>query len=258
MESGDIFLISAIGIFIGLVMIATGFWRYLVVQKLQNTPLSKVSSVAVGLVALSGTARLHEKQNSPISNVPSAFWRIVCSSHKDERNGGWEGFYTAQSKSIFILDDGTGTIPVVPEGATFQFPTNLSFEGSIVERGAVLKQSATMDPRVLKFIESLDPETQEEFQRHKSRNLMVNEYVIRENDPLFILGSVMPADGVPGIENQETLVVRQAPNETTMFISDSSEREFINTMTGHMYLQIILGLALAGICVFFLQAGGGN
>lgn len=121
----------------------------------------------------------------------------------------------------------------------------------------MIKEAATMDPRVLKFIESLDPDTRAIFAEHHERNIMLNEYVIHENDPLFVLGTVLPAENVPGLAD-ETLVVRQGPNDVTLYISESSESAFMNTMTGHMYLQIIAGLALSGICLYLFLSVGGN
>lgn len=73
MSDSDLSIIYIIGFFIGLILIVTGFWRYLVVQKLRNTPLSKVISASVGLVALSGKARLREPMLSPVSGVPCTF-----------------------------------------------------------------------------------------------------------------------------------------------------------------------------------------
>lgn len=239
-------------------MIFGGFWRYHVYQKLKNTPLSKVSSAAVGLVALSGKARLGEPLTSPISGIPCAFWRIYASYHKSSRHDELEGIHNAQSDKLIIFEDETGTIPVVPDGADIELPLNLSLEGHIRERGTVIREPATMDPRVLKFIESLDPATQETYLRHKHERILINEYVIREQDPLFIMGSVMPADGIPGIANQETLVVRKGPVDSTMYISDSSQHDFVKKIGGHMYLQIILGLALSGFCLYLFLTAGGN
>lgn len=258
MDSSDIVLISAIGFCIGLLLIVTGFWRYLVYQKLRNTPLSKVSSAAVGLVALAGKARLEESLKSPIGETPCAFWRVYASYHQSSHHDELEGFHSAQSKNLIIFEDDTGRIPVVPEGAEIEIPLNLSLEGHIRERGTLIREPVTMDPRVLKFIESLDPATQETFLRHRHERILVNEYVIRDGDPLFILGSVMPADGVCGIADQETLVVRQGSGDTTMYISDSSEGDFVKKIGGHMYLQIILGLALSGICLYLFLSAGGN
>jgi hypothetical protein len=259
LSDSDIFLISVIGFFIGILLIATGFWRYLTVQKLKNTPLSKVSSASVGLVALAGRARLHEPQVSPISGVPCAFWRVIGSYyHTSGKNSTWEGLYAADSKNPLVLEDDTGSIPVLPDGADFEFPSNLSFEGYISEQGLLIKSPATMDPRVLKFIDSLDTDTKEAFLLHKNEKMLVNEYVIRENDPLFVLGSALPADTVPGLGSQETLVIRQGPSDPTMFICDSDERAFLKTLTGHMYLQIFAGLALSGLCIYLILSAGGN
>lgn len=231
--------------------------RYLAVQKIKNTPISKVSSASVGLVALAGRARLYQPQLSPVSGVPCSYWRIFVSYYETGKNRGWEGFYNAASKLPLSLEDETGRIPVLPEGATIEIPSNISFEGYIRERGLVIKEPATMDPRVLKFIETLDAETQEIFAQHHESNIMLNEYVIHENDPLFVMGSALPSVDLPGFED-ETLVVRQGPNDSTMYISESSEAAFMNMMTGHMYIQIIAGLALSAICLYLFQYIGGN
>lgn len=228
------------------------------VQKIKNTPLSKVSSASVGLVALAGKARLREQQVSPVSEVPCAFWRIYGSYFKSGKNGGWQGIYSADSKNMISLEDDTGTIPVLPDGAQIEIPSHLSFEGYISEQGLIMKAPATMDPRVLKFIESLDPDTKAAFHMHRDEKILVNEYVIRENDPLFVLGSALPADGVPGLENQETLVVRQGTGDSTLYISDSSERTFMKTIAGHMYWQILGGLALSALCLYLILSMGGD
>jgi len=230
-----------------------------VVQKIKNTPLSKISSASVGLVALAGKARLSGQQLSPISRVPCAFWRVTGTYYRQSgKNGRWEGMYAADSKDPIVLEDETGTIPVLPEEADFEFPSNLSFEGFISERGLIIKEPANMDPRVLKFIESLDKDSKEAFLLHKDEKMLVNEYMIRENDPLFVLGSALPADGLPGLETHEALVVRKGTNDSSMYISDSSERTFMKTIAGHMYLQILGGLALSGVCLYLMLSMGGN
>jgi hypothetical protein len=256
-QSGDIFLISALFFGVGLLVTASGLWKYLVAQKIRNTPLSKVSSASVGLVALTGKARLSGQQLSPVSNVPCAFWRVFGSYYKSGKHSGWEGIYTAESKNPISLDDGTGTIPVLPEGATIVIPSHSSFEGYISEQGLIMKESATMDPQVLKFIESLDMDTKEAFYAHKNEKILVNEYVIRENDPLFVLGTAMPADDVPGLE-AESLVVRQGTGDSTMYISDSSERDFMNELFSHLYWPILGGIAIAGICLYVILSTGGD
>ncbi|MFA6225290.1 MAG: hypothetical protein WC620_03685 [Methanoregula sp.] len=148
-------------------------------------------------MALTGKAQLRRQQLSPVSNVPCAFWRVFGSYYKSGKHSGWEGIYTGESKSPIFLDDGAGTIPVLPEGATIVIPSHSSFEGYISDQGLILKESATMDPRVLKFIESRVPDTKEAFHAHKNEKILVNEYVISQDDPLFVLGTAMPADDVP-------------------------------------------------------------
>ncbi|MEI8330857.1 MAG: hypothetical protein WCF90_04280 [Methanomicrobiales archaeon] len=79
MSDSDHTIVYIIGFFIGFIIRVTGFWRYLVVQKLINTLLSNVISTSVGRVALSGKARLRDAHISPVSVVPCAFWRICVS-----------------------------------------------------------------------------------------------------------------------------------------------------------------------------------
>lgn len=235
-----------------------GFWRYLMVQKLRNTPLSKVSSASVGLVALAGRARPHAPQLSPISGAPCTFWRVIGMYYRTSgKNSHWEGMYAADAKNPIVLEDDTGTIPVLTEGAEIEFPSNQSFEGYISEQGLIIKSPPTMDPRVMTFIDSLDAGAKEPFLLHRESKLLINEYVIRENDPLFVLGSALPADDTADPGNQETLVVRKGPVDSTMYISDSSEGAFMKTLAGHMYLQIAGGLLLSAICLYLILDAGG-
>ena len=111
MDSSDIVIITVIGFCIGLLMIVTGFWRYLVFQKLRNTPLSKVSSAAVGLVALAGRARPDAPLKSPIGETPCAFWRIYASYRQSSHHDELEGFHSAQSTSLIMFEDETGKDP---------------------------------------------------------------------------------------------------------------------------------------------------
>lgn len=87
---------------------------------IEDTPTSKVRSVAMGFAELKGAAKPRVMLISPYSNFPCIYYRYVVEveSHNGKhrtRRVVKEG----ESGSSFYLDDGTGKILVCPKRAEF-------------------------------------------------------------------------------------------------------------------------------------------
>jgi len=85
---------------------------------LENTPVSKVRSAAMGLVELSGMARQHKPQKSPCSNMDVCWWDCrVEELRSDGKNSYWAIIKQVSSMDLFYLEDSTGQVLVNPIGA---------------------------------------------------------------------------------------------------------------------------------------------
>lgn len=93
-----------------------GFRALHLKRQVENTPTSKVRSLAMGLVELHGRAVRRYALVSPMSQMPCVWYRI--SKFRLEENGSRRPLGSVGSGPLpFLLDDGTGRVVVTPQGA---------------------------------------------------------------------------------------------------------------------------------------------
>jgi hypothetical protein len=85
-------------------------------RQVENTPTSKVRSLAMGLVEVHGRAVRRYALVSPMSHMPCVWYRI--SKYRLGENGTRSPLGSVGSGPLpFLLDDGTGRVVVTPNGA---------------------------------------------------------------------------------------------------------------------------------------------
>lgn len=183
--SSDARLLVDMGILFlaGLGGIVSGLKDYLFVKKVEDTPTSKVSSAAVGLVELAGRAEDRIPGQSPVSRTPCTYWRVTGEYYHEGKHGGWRLIHTAQSHDDFYLQDDTGRMLIEPEGADVDIPQNQQFEGYIGEHGLLFRGPETMDQCAINYIRSLEKPEQDRFLAHTDERIRISEYYIADNAP---------------------------------------------------------------------------
>jgi hypothetical protein len=234
---------------LGLFAIFSGCKGYLFLQKLKITPTSKAGSVAIGLVELAGQAVCREPVTSPISGVRCVYWRITGEYYKEGKHGGWKTLHEAGNLDQFYVGDDTGRMLVDPRGGEIDIAPDATFEGYIREHGFLFTGSATMDERVIRYIGGLDADSRSPFDSHSSEKFRFTEYFIRENDPLYVLGTALPTDGASGVTNEGTLIIRKGTYDNTLYITDTTEKNVADRHFYKVYPKIILGFACSSLCL---------
>lgn len=85
-------------------------------RRIENTPTSRVRSLAMGLVEVHGRARRKYALVSPMGDVACVYYRLR--KYRRERNDKWRLISDADSSHVpFLVDDGTGSVTVDPMGA---------------------------------------------------------------------------------------------------------------------------------------------
>lgn len=109
-------------------------------RQVENIPTSKVRSMAMGLVELHGRAVRRYALVSPMSHTPCVWYRL--SKFRIEENGTRRAIGSSSSGPLpFFLDDGTGRLLVIPDGAKICAQTH--HEGS--PSGGVLFAAPSLD-----------------------------------------------------------------------------------------------------------------
>lgn len=236
----------------GLALILGGTQRYLLGQRIKNTPTSKVRSAAVGLIELAGKAKCKDPMRSPISKATCIYWRIKAEYYKPGKHGGWRDIYNASSSNPFYLEDDTGKMLIEPKDAEIEIPEDFKQDGHLSEGGILgMFKSKVFDKKVLDFLKEV-PAAGKAFNSYSGHNLRVTEWFIAEGDPLFVLGGAEPVKGALSAVAHENLIVRKGANSEFMYISDSGEKKVVEKVTGSVWWMLGLGFVMAAIGLFFL------
>ena len=107
------------GIFAGvlsLMLFLGGFHFIRLKRRIENTPTSRIRSIAMGLVEVHGRARRKYALVSPMGQSACIYYRLR--KYKRERNDKWRLVSDRDSSHVpFLVDDGTGSVTVDPMGA---------------------------------------------------------------------------------------------------------------------------------------------
>lgn len=242
---------TGIGFFVGVGMIWDGVSKYLLRQKIMNTPTSKVRSVALGMTEVFGKARCKENHLSPIAKQKCIYHKVIGEYYRSGKHGGWKNIYTNETRDPFYLEDETGKILVDPKLAEIDIPRDNLYEGYIAGKGMFGFQKKQMDAKVLQFISALPPIPKGSFMAHANEDVRISEFYIAEGDDLYVLGTAVQRPEATGGISHENLMVKRGRDDT-FYISDSQEKKLENKMRSTYLWEIPLGFLLAAICLFFL------
>jgi hypothetical protein len=116
--------------------------KYLLLKRrIEDTPTSKIRSMAMGMVELQGSARRMYAQVSPISGLPCVYYRIKKYKRKryhtnrrllsTDGDSQWSLVSITSSSNVpFLLEDETGSVTVEPQGADLKIRTSHAGSGS--------------------------------------------------------------------------------------------------------------------------------
>ncbi len=225
-----IFVVSA-----GIVLLYNNTKKFIFLQKIKNTPTSKMQSVALGLVELSGTAEGLEQTLSPISKVPCAYWKLLAFRVSGRRDDLLP-LYKSESNSRFYLKDETGKIFIDPRGTEINLSEDKEFDGTL--SGTRLR---SLPEEVLEYIRSLDSDKKALFSKFGRLRLKFIEYYISNGDHLYVLGTAEPIEGASSSVGHENLVIRKGKFDKTMLISDTREKKYFDSQFWSAFWRLILG-----------------
>ncbi len=135
-------------------------------RKIENTPTSKVRSLAMGMVEVHGRARRQYALVAPMTQAACVYYRLR--KYRRDKNNKWKLVKDVDSSHVsFYVDDGTGSVAVAPQGASVKAKT---------------RQSGTPGPSPLTFTAVNNTDENEKWV----------EDIIYEGTTLYILGFAQP------------------------------------------------------------------
>ena len=104
-------------------LFARGFVKLNRYRRIQNTPTCKIRSLPMGSVEVIGVARSEEAVAAPFSGKAAVWYEVeIQELRRSGRRSRWVTRHKASSGLPFHLDDGTGTVLVLPDGVEAHTP----------------------------------------------------------------------------------------------------------------------------------------
>ena len=92
-----------------------GFYFLRMKREMENTPTSRIRSLAMGMVEIKGQALRQYALVSPMSHMPCVYYRLT--KYRRERNNNWRVSSISSSSNVrFKLEDDTGQVEIDPSG----------------------------------------------------------------------------------------------------------------------------------------------
>lgn len=110
------FATGTLPLIIALLLFWYGFYFLRLKRQVENTPTSRVRSIAMGMVEVKGRAIRQYALLSPMSHTPCVFYRLT-KYRRREKNNQWDVSSISNSDNVpFLLEDETGRVEIDPLG----------------------------------------------------------------------------------------------------------------------------------------------
>ena len=270
----------------GIALLAAGFALLHEKRAIENIPRSRVRSVAMGFVELTGSARARTPVVAPLSGTSCVFYRFLLEREEPGGRGGsrWKTVDQGQSADWFDLDDGTGTITVDPDGV--QAELGRDYRSITTGIGLLAPRERCTEWRVnpgetitvvgtVRALRNLAQERQEDvhdrlvalkreparlraFDANHDGRISTEEW---GNAVRVVQDEVVrAAASAPAPPGPDLLLGRGATGETTFVITDQGQRAIVRALAIKAGLALAAGLALtvAGAVSLFARPGAGG
>ena len=216
----------------------SGFRDFRLKRLIENTPTSRIRSMAMGLAEVNGVIECRSLVTAPFSGRSCAAWNVDVSVQG--RKNAWTVVHRATSGHPFFLRDETGVALVYPQGAA----VHLNFAVEETCGGLLLPEPyagylATLGPRrllwrfgVLRFRERILEAGARVYVMgsatpppHSVTVSMGEEMVAALDDSMQATGTdEWRARRVRSIDTEVAAVIRRGENNRTFVISQDPER----------------------------------
>ncbi|MBI2345508.1 MAG: hypothetical protein HYV03_01165 [Deltaproteobacteria bacterium] len=239
---------TVVGFFAGIAFFFNGFRTLKRKHLIENTPTSKVRSLAMGQVEVSGAAApWKETLAAPFTEHACLYYSYTIEEYR--RSGKSSRWVTVDKENRgvpFLLRDETGAVLVDPAWADVDIPEDYQ-EVSGMGNDPSTKVQGFVRQKGISFEGFLGV----------NKKMRFTEYHIAPQDRVFILGTaadnpyVKEATAIEGIAD---VMIQKGPKGSCYYIADKSEKECLRSHAWGTAAQVYGGAALTVACLVYILA----
>jgi hypothetical protein len=253
-------VLSTAAVVAGPVLFLAGFRALRIRRLIENTPTSRIRSLAMGLVELNGKVATRSRVTAPFSGRACAYWEIeIATRTSSSRNGTrhWSTVHRNRSGHPFYLVDDTGTAMVYPQGAECRLNFGVSeethgfgvpdpYRGYMDQQGLALRGVWSLGP--MRFRERILEDGAMVYVLGRAFPRPQSTTVSWDEDALEATGTDMLSTRAVRTRDEDVHgVIRRGPQDPVFVISPRSEK----SMTFEYGLQAVGGLVAAPVATLF-------
>jgi len=242
------FFSAIIGFFAGLWFFYKGFLKLRRKRLIENTPTSKVRSIAMGLVEVYGKVILYNEKSciSPFSKKKCIYYKYTIEEYRSSgKSSRWVLVEKEDNAAPFYLQDETGSVFVDARDAEVDIPKDFEW-----------KSGMGQDPpnNVKEFLDSKGIKHEGFFGFNKT--MRFREYIIQPDDMLYVMGT---AKDNPYIKdgsaqtNEADIMIGKGENNI-YYIADKPEKKVLQSMNSSCQLYVYGGALLSIGCMIIVLA----
>ena len=238
-----IFIYSVLGFFFGIYSFFNGFSKLKQKRLIENTPTSKIRSLAMGLVEVYGEVVPSEGKllKSPFSQKDCVYYNyIIEECQSSGRNSRWVTVKSGENMAHFYLKDDTGSVLVDSKGARIELLEAFAFNSGLGKD----------PPESIKQFLSNNGLSFEGF-LGINKTMRYSEHIIEPENKLYIMGTAGDnpfVDGGEETNNDAGIMIQKGVNDKTYYISDRQEKVILRELQRNVMLGIYGGGALTVGC----------
>ena len=221
----------------GIILLIWGLLSFKVKRLIENTPTSKIRSIAMGLVEIYGEVEPSKNNilKSPFSNNDCVYYKYTVEELRQSgKHTTWVTIKKGEEKRLFYLKDETGSVLIDLTGAKIDIPTDNVFDSSLGR-----------DPsETVKQFLSTRNIAWEGFLFGVNKTMKYTEYFIAPGDRLYIMGSaednpyIKEASAEKGVED---VMIQKGKFEKFYYVSDKHEDAILFRYALKTYGGLIIG-----------------
>lgn len=239
----DILVLVIIGLAAGIFLFFTGFRMFNMKRLIENTPTSKIRSLAMGFAEICGEAAGIKSHvvKSPFTNKDCIYYNYSIEEQRSNgKNTYWVTIRKDEYRKNFYVKDSTGSVLVNPEGAEIDIPADFSYVSTWGKDPPI---------EVVNFMKKNNLRFEGIFGINKTMRYV--ERHIAPKDRLYILGTAGDNPFVrSSARNEENIMMQKGGS--IFYISDKPEKGVLDSLKWKSIAFTIGGAALALVCLFFI------
>lgn len=224
-----VYYLSGLAILSGVYLFILSFSKLRQKRAMEDTPVSTVRGMAPGQVELAGTTAGPASLKSPLTGSECVYYETQIEELvQNGKDSSWVSVERKDSRETpFVLDDGTGKVPVHPQGAETNFAKPYSVQ---VSRGK------NIPAPVLAYLESNG------LSSYLSKTMRFTERRLEAGKPVFVMGICQMKDDPSG--ESDLFIGRGTRQEDIFLFSDKPREKLERGYALRAFWYLFFGVAL--------------